>query len=259
MLNPFRRNGLAPRPRTFRPGLEALERRDCPSAGLQPGQQLWYLLNTSPVTAPRGAATPATEMPGGGGGGGGGGSGGGGGTGSNPVITLLYTHNAKTSITLTGSVTDNSASVAGLTVTFTGEVTGTAVTDANGNFTLTANAAGLGGVSASTVDSLQHASNTATVNITDNTPAINNFSYTQGSLNSFTFTGTTSAASPGGLMVSFGGIPSLGGQTATVGSDGSFSLNVVLNSNGSDNGTATAQLTDWWGLQSNVATTYVTV
>jgi hypothetical protein len=59
--------------------------------------------------------------------------------------------------------------------------------------------------------------------------------------------------SPDGCTVNFGGV--LHGRTAPVYSDGSFILVLYLPAGVS--GTATAQLVDWQGLSSNVATFYV--
>jgi hypothetical protein len=69
----------------------------------------------------------------------------------------------------------------------------------------------------------------------------------------YTFTGrVVSDTSPAGLTVTFGGIPSLIGQSVTTATDGTFSLYIQLQTNGSDDGTATAQTTAN-GLLSNLA------
>jgi hypothetical protein len=82
-------------------------------------------------------------------------------------------------------------------------------------------------------------------------PVISNFTATQGSNNVWTFTGLVTDDSPAGLTVNFGGLPSLQDKTATVGADGRFSLTVALAQG--ESGEATAQVTDWWGLTSNLA------
>src|SRR6516162_1637301 len=103
MFTLFNRGQSRPRTRLVRPTLEALEARDCPSAfGTQPGQELWYLLNTAPASGLNLRVQPAL------------GGGGGGGSDSSPVLTLSVTYNSKTSVTLSGKVTDDLASVAGL-------------------------------------------------------------------------------------------------------------------------------------------------
>jgi hypothetical protein len=69
------------------------------------------------------------------------------------------------------------------------------------------------------------------------------------------FTGTVIDANPAGLTVKFGGEPeSLQGTSTTTIANGNFDYATMLNTNGSDNGTATAQTTDGQGLASNVAT-----
>lgn len=217
--------------RTIRPRLECLEARDCPAGGLQPNDQLWWLLNTS---------VPSQNAPT---------------NDSGPAISLSISYNQKKSVTLTGHVTDPVSSPAGLTVQFSGKVVGTAVTDANGNFSLTADASALGAINAVVTDALGNVSDTATVNVTSNAPKISNFGCVEGYLHIFTFTGTVTDESAPGLTVNFGGSPvSLQGKSVAVKADGTFEFTVQLNGTTSDNGTATAQTTDWWGLTSNLAT-----
>jgi hypothetical protein len=68
------------------------------------------------------------------------------------------------------------------------------------------------------------------------------------------FTGDVIAEAPGGLTVSFGGEPiSLQGVTTTTDDKGHFDKAVLLNTDGSDNGLASAQTVDSNGLASNVA------
>jgi len=68
------------------------------------------------------------------------------------------------------------------------------------------------------------------------------------------FTGTVIDANPAGLTVKFGGEPeSLQGASTTTNANGNFDYATMLNTNGSDNGTATAQTTDGQGLTSNLA------
>jgi hypothetical protein len=51
--------------------------------------------------------------------------------------------------------------------------------------------------------------------------------------------------------VQFSGLSGVAGQTATVDATGAFSLTVQIASGVT--GDVTAQTTDWWGLQSNMA------
>jgi hypothetical protein len=64
--------------------------------------------------------------------------------------------------------------------------------------------------------------------------------------------GQVTDESPGGLTVRFGGIPSAQGRTTTTLADGSFSMILHVQTNGSDIGVVTAQTTDNQGLDSNV-------
>jgi hypothetical protein len=74
----------------------------------------------------------------------------------------------------------------------------------------------------------------------------------------YSFTGRVDAGeSSGGLTVTFGGVPSLQGRTAVTASDGTFSLLVQVKTDGSDDGTVTAQ-TVANGQQSNQATWDIT-
>jgi hypothetical protein len=247
MFNPFNRARTGLRQQYARPVLEALERRDCPSAlGMQPAQELWYLLNTAPPRTPAASIMKPKDLIGGGGGG--------------ILLSLQLAYNTQNSVTLSGTVEDGFTSNQGVSVYFSGEATGTAVTGAGGSFSLTTNASGLGVVSAYAVDSTGHQSNTARVTISVAAPVISNFTAVEEEGQMFTFSGNVTAQSAPGLTITFGGIPSLQNQTTTVQANSTFSFSVQLNSDGSDNGTATAQvLSDWWGQQSNVATTSVVV
>ncbi len=165
MFDSLTRGRPAPR-RPVPLGLEALERRDCPSVAGQPGEQLWLLLNTSTGHSVTTASTAAARS------------------------TTVHVKTAESP---------------------------------------------------------------------NQPPVIRNFGGAEGTSPQFTFSGVVSDTSPAGLTVTFGGIPSLVGKTATTNADGSFSLTVSLNTNGSDNGTAWAQTTDWNGLTSTEATTSVVV
>lgn len=170
-----------------------------------------------------------------------------------PSITLSVSYGTQRTVTLSGSVTDEVRG--GRLVAFTGRVENSVFTQADGTFSLTVEAAGLGNVLASTTDPWGQASNTAQVTLTSLAPFINYFEVTH-EPQGWVFLGHVNDESPEGLIVQLGGIPSLEGQTATVDSTGWFMFTVQLIP-GVDRGTATAQVTDWWGLASNVALEYV--
>jgi hypothetical protein len=171
---------------------------------------------------------------------------------ANPFITLSVTYGTQRSITLTGRVIDTAPS--GLTVWIGGAATGSTITDANGNFSVTLTAASLGTVTATTVNSWGMFSNTASVVLTDTQPVIQNFYCTVLPDGWYQFSGQVVGNNLAGLTVYFGGVPvSLQNQKATVLADGTFTLQLQLNGTPSDNGTVTANVTDWWGLAANTA------
>ena len=86
-------------------------------------------------------------------------------------------------------------------------------------------------------------------------PQIINFTGAEVVGGAWRFTGDVVDESPGGLTITFGGEPvSLQGETATTDGSGHFELSVLLHTDGSDNGLATARTVDNHGLASNVAT-----
>ena len=135
-----------------------------------------------------------------------------------------------------------------------GKVTGTATTDASGSFSVQLKATALGTVSAATTDGQ---SNVAQVTLTDPAATITSFGWIEYPNNMFVFSGHVNGGYSG-EVVSFGGLKSLQGQTTTVDANGNFSLVVRLDGTMADYGTATAQAVDAWGVQSNLATTWVT-
>lgn len=89
------------------------------------------------------------------------------------------------------------------------------------------------------------------------TPMIDSFSAEEVGYGWYQFTGHVTDNQPGGLTITFGGVPSLEGQSTVTASDGSFSLLVQVNTDGSDTGTVTAQTVDTDGNPSNIATCYI--
>src|SRR5258708_486240 len=149
---------------------------------------------------------------------------------------------------MTGTVTDSQPS--SVAITFGGAANGTALSDATGHFSFTTANALLGIVSAVGVDGANQVSNSLTASITDTAPNIT-LNITNGSQRTVTISGKVVEESSAGLTVTFGGLPSLIGKTATVASDGTFRLTSQLQTG--ENGEATAQTTDWYGQQSAIA------
>jgi hypothetical protein len=165
------------------------------------------------------------------------------------TLTAQVTYGAGRSITIAGHLSDTSTP-ANQTVTITGKATGTITTNASGDYSKTLTATGLGDVYAKTSDS-----NVVDIVLTDTAPRITQFQAVEGPGDVWVLSGKVSYAySTQGLVVNFGGQPiCLTGKTATVDSNGNFIVSVTLSGLNCDNGTATAQITDAWGLRSNTA------
>jgi hypothetical protein len=128
---------------------------------------------------------------------------------------------------------------------------GSVATNPDGSFSFTTQASSLGTVQATTVDLWGLASNVAKVTLTANPPVITSLTAEPAGNNVWDISGTvTDQQNPAGIIVQLGGLPELQGVTATVGSDGTFSVIVQLQAG--ETGTISAQATDWWGLQSAV-------
>lgn len=165
-----------------------------------------------------------------------------------PSVTASVTSSSNSkSVTVSGQVSD--IDQGSLTVTISGIVNGTVPTSSNGSYTFTAQASGLGSVSASTTDEWGQASNTAAATASCPAPTISGFTGVQTSPGYWTFSGQVNAQNPSGLTVVLGGVAS--GHSCTTEPNGSFSIMIQLTIIAG--GEATAQTTDIWGQQSNLA------
>jgi hypothetical protein len=167
-----------------------------------------------------------------------------------PSLSIDVMEAAGGMVTVSGTVTD--ATKAGLTITLGGVASGTAITNANGYFSVTVEASALGTVTATTADVWGQSSNVAQADFTSMAPTITNFSGSCGDGTTWYFTGTVGDVSPGGLTVVFSGVIS---GSAVTNSNGAFSICCVI-----PHGTfdfAEAQVTDIWGLESQIAQFYV--
>jgi large repetitive protein len=167
------------------------------------------------------------------------------------LSSLAIAYGAQRSVTVSGTLNDIDA--ASQTVHFGGVVSGSAVTDGSGHFSFTANASALGTINVGEMDLWGQASSPASVTVTSAAPVIQNFTAVNEALNIWIFTGNVVDESAAGLTITFGGCAALNGQTTTVQADGSFSFTIQLPA-GTDC-TVTAITTDWWGLMSNTALT----
>lgn len=85
-------------------------------------------------------------------------------------------------------------------------------------------------------------------------PRIINFVAVETGAGMWTFTGEVVDEAPGGLTITFGGVPvSLQGKTTTTDASGHFAVAFEMNMDGTDDGLATAQTVDSAGQVSNVA------
>lgn len=85
-------------------------------------------------------------------------------------------------------------------------------------------------------------------------PRITNFTAVEVVGGMWRFTGDVVDEAPGGLTICFGGEPdSLQGRTTTTDANGHFDVSILVSTDGSDNGLATAQTTDNAGQLSNLA------
>jgi hypothetical protein len=152
---------------------------------------------------------------------------------------------AQNQVTFNGTYSGG-ATLGNHTVTVNGPGwSGTTVTDSSGHwsFVEAMPATGFGTITA-TID--DPASNQAQVTVNKpTTPSITDFTATARLGGVYEFTGLViGTPGPNGMVITFGGIPALVGQTATVNSQGQF--DVCFNLNG-EIGNASATTTDWWG------------
>jgi large repetitive protein len=170
-------------------------------------------------------------------------------SGSSPVsITLSVINVGRNLVSLYGQVTD--ASAGGLTVSLSGVVSGSTTTNADGSFNVNLPASAVGQVTAAVTDGAGNTA-TATATVRDDAPVIQNFYASQQGSGTWVLSGSVEANSPAGLTVQFGGPSWLQGQSATVNPDATFSLTITPPAG--QEVSISAQCTDWFGLQSNIA------
>jgi len=156
-------------------------------------------------------------------------------------------------VTISGHVDDLDADE--LVVVFSGIGSAQITPDENGDFMITLEASGLGDLEASVVDLWGQAADPVELEVNSDAPVISEFAAVNEMFTIWTFRGFVSDESAAGMTVRLGGLPSLDGVTATVGSDGWWEVTRTLNAG--ETGTVTAITTDWWGLDSNLAMTSV--
>ncbi|MCI0464580.1 MAG: hypothetical protein L0Z62_47220 [Gemmataceae bacterium] len=175
-----------------------------------------------------------------------------------PQLTLTRTYGAGGAVTLSGHVTDESPTEC--EVVLTGAVNALVTPNSNGDFSYTTQDWEPGAVTAAAVDPWGQESNQPTATLANSAPVISSFQAVQGTNNVWTFQGQVTDEYAPGLTVRLWGIPTLEGTVGytevTVGIDGQFSYSVTLEQG--EQGTVSAQVTDWWDVQSQVVTDLVT-
>jgi hypothetical protein len=168
-------------------------------------------------------------------------------------VNAVVVDGATRTVLLSGVVFGESAG--NRLVTFAGAVAPGAetMTDAFGNFALVTQATSAGQITASVT--YGGVTESSTVLLSNSAPTITEFTALAGPGNVWTFQGRVLDEHAAGLTVTFGGEPmSLQGQTALVGADGWFTLNLQLNGSPTDDGLVSARVfEDWWGLGSDPA------
>jgi len=167
-----------------------------------------------------------------------------------PSLSIGVSEVAGGKVAVSGTVNDMTK--AGLTITIGGVASGTATTNSSGYFSVTLDASALGTVTATTQDVWGQGSNVAQASFTSIAPEIIAFTGTWVEGTTWLFTGTVCDVSPVGLTVVFSG--AISGQTTT-GANGAFAFYFNV-----PHGTfedAGAQVTDIWGLESQIAEFFV--
>jgi len=175
------------------------------------------------------------------------------------TLTLAVSYGIGANITLSGDLT-NTQTPANQTICFSGQASGMAFTNANGHFSATVQASALGDVYAQVMDGT---SNMATVTLTDTAPRVFNFVGKEDGGDVWEFSGTVTWSHPFQSMTGqVQGPPPVGIVPISAQSDGTmvngvatgtFDVIIELNGQTSDNGSYIAQVTDFWGTQSNQA------
>lgn len=165
---------------------------------------------------------------------------------SGPTLTLSCNQQGGHQVRVTGTL--GGPTPGGVTISFSGVIGGSTTTTSSGYFSYTATASALGTITASAT--VGGASTTAQTTLTNVAPVISGFM--SGSTgNTWTFQGSVTDEWAMGLTVRVTVPGSASPLQAVVGSDDCFSVSTILT--GTAYGTATAQTTDWWGASSNVA------
>ncbi len=164
-----------------------------------------------------------------------------------PQLDFQIVYGFRNEVSITGKV-ENLQGVPAL-VTFRGPVNQQVLTDPNGAFRLDAPATFAGEIKIKAVTLSGKSSAVLGHQIASTPPRILDFRAIHEHNNIWTFEGRVEDEHARGLIVTFGGIRSLQGQTAEVTYTGRFYLTLRLNPG--EEGTAWARTTDWFKLNSD--------
>jgi hypothetical protein len=170
-----------------------------------------------------------------------------------PSISYQVEQSGPAQFRIFGVVTDEDPNLA--RVNIGGLVSASVTPEVNGNFTFTFNSSILGGMNIRAVDSIGQNSFLHNFQLPNQAPVIAPFYASQQGY-AWIIQGRVADEAPAGLTVTFhSGIPSIDGRTTTVLSDGSFYIVAYLK--WGESGVVSAQTTDWFGIASNTAYTWV--
>jgi hypothetical protein len=172
-----------------------------------------------------------------------------------PVITsFTITATSGTNVHMAGHVQDPNPATVFLTIT--GVVIAGANADANGDFSCDSTATALGTAHAIATDGGGNTSATVDAVLSVAGPEITSFTASCNLGNIWTFSGhIASGENPQGMTVVLSGLPDLNNVHVTVDANGNFSFTKQLAQG--DNGTVTANITDWWGQSDEPASVVV--
>jgi hypothetical protein len=170
--------------------------------------------------------------------------------GGGETVTLHVAYDAGRQVTLTGSLSNSLGPIANQTIDLGGVVNGTATTNSQGAYSVTLPVSSLGNVTAYSADGR---SNTAQSTLVGGKPVISNFTAIPEGGGVWLLSGKVSGTPTSGEMVAFSGIAAVNGLSAHVSGNGAFSEYITVTPG--QGGYVDAVATDWWGDESQVATT----
>lgn len=170
-----------------------------------------------------------------------------------PSVSYHIEQNGPGTFRVFGVVTDEFPNLNN--VNFGGVVSGSTTPAENGQFQFTFSSSVLGGMTIRAVDNIGQNSILSNFQLTNQAPVIAPFFATRDG-NAWIIQGTVADEFAPGLVVTFhSSIPSIDGRTTTVLSDGSFFIVAYLKIG--ESGVVSADTTDWFGIASNTAYTWV--